>query len=810
MKRLFIGLVMLLSWCSAEALLAEVSPDESEFFEKKIRPVLVEHCYECHASTADQLEAELRLDSRDGLLKGGNSGAAIALDKPGESLLLRAISYEDEDLEMPPEGKLPDALIADLVRWVAMGVPWPDEQVREVRPKDPRSLPGADHWAFKPRTRPLPPAVKNETWVQSPIDRFILARLERHGLALAARADRRTLIRRATFDLVGLPPTPKEVEAFLRDDSPRAFAKVIDRLLASRHYGERWGRHWLDVARYADTSGSGSDTPIPEVYLYRDYVIDAFNRDMPYDEFIVEQIAGDRLAFDNPSERFRERIIATGFVANSRRFAYDKYSEMHLVHENAIDTIGKAMLGMSLGCARCHDHKFDPISQQDFFGLYGYFASTRYAFPGASDDPVRTSFVPLVSDPELIRRYEAYEPERGKLAKQLRKLKDRLEATGTFDGSDEEREKLRAELREKIRTINETIRGMDTQFADLEIAYAVVDKRDNTGDAKMHIAGNPDRLGPPVPRGFLSIITTEKPKIAEGEGGRLKLARWIASPDNPLTARVMANRLWHHHFGTGIVPTPNMFGTQGQRPVYPALLDWLANELVEGGWTLKRMHRLIMLSATYQLASAPGKDPTADPPADPAADRTIWRYEPHRLEAEAIRDALLAVSGTLDRTPGGPHPFPPNKRYGKSRPFDEDYDHNRRSVYLMQRRLGKHPFLTLFDGPDNNMSTGKREVSTMALQALYMMNSPMVREKSEAFAERVMQAASDDAERVRLAYELAFARLASKAEVQQALEYIARHQKKSLELARGNYVRHRAWADFCHVLLSSNEFIYVD
>ncbi len=601
----------------------------------------------------------------------------------------------------------------------------------------------SDHWAFQPVREVQPPPDKSG-WARNPIDRFILARLKEEGLAPNSPADKRVLIRRAYFDLIGLPPTPEQVRAFVEDRSPGAFEKVIEELLASPHYGERWGRHWLDAARYADTSGDGADAPVPEAHLYRDYVIEAFNLDLPYDQFIIEQIAGDLLAKHEAGVRERERTIATGYIAIARRFNNAEYADMHLVIENTVSTIGKGMLGMSVGCARCHDHKFDPISMEDYYGFYGYFSSTQYPHAGTEQGRARKNFVPL--------------PGGG-------------------------------------------------------IAWAVTDKKDASeiGDAAVQRRGEPRNRGDQVPRGFLSVLKPSAAQIPEGESGRLQLARWIASPENPLTTRVVVNRIWQHHFERGIVPTADTFGRQGKAPTHPQLLDWLAGEFIRRGWSFKEMHRLIMTSRTWQQSS---ESSDARMQIDPE-NRWYWRYPRHRLEVEAMRDAALFAAGRLRLERSGPHPFPkPNEKdeypYTQHHPFLQDYDHEYRAVYLPVRRLGKHPLMELFNGPDPNECTGRREVSTVPLQALFWMNSDFIRDNARAIAKRLLETGTETEGRIQQAYETIYGRVPSGEETAELSEYLQRYQA-GIEDSGGSAERElRAWTSLCRLLLSSNEFAYLD
>ncbi len=620
-----------------------------------------------------------------------------------------------------------------------------------LRAEEP-AAPVTDHWAFVPVAAVEPPSVNDPAWAQSPIDRLLFARWQELGIRPARLADKRTLIRRATFDLIGLPPTPEEVQAFLDDQSPEAFARVVDRLLDSAHYGERWGRHWLDLARYSDTAGDSSDYPIPQAYLYRNYVIDAFNRDMPYDQFLREQIAGDKLAQLEPDDRYDEKIIATGFIALSRRFGGVTKGQPHLIIEDTIDTLGRATMAMTLRCARCHDHMTDPITMRDYYALYGIFESTRYPHPGAEHGKKPFDFVPLVPS----------------------------------NRNDEEA----------------------ADSAEVPLAYAVIDAEPR--DARIHERGEPRQKGARVARGVPAILKGDQPFRIQNGSGRLELAQWLTRPDHPLTARVMVNRIWQYHFGRGIVASSSNFGVNGDKPTHPQLLDYLARRFVEEGWSIKAMHRQIMLSRVYQLASD-DREAWSHNHAIDGGNTLFWQFERRRLDAESLRDAMLAVSGALDREPGGPHPFPPADKwnYTQHKQFSDDYPTNKRSVYQLVRRLRKDTFGELFDGPDPNASTECRRVSTVPTQALFMMNSPFVQSQARSFARRIMKAASDDRERVRLAMELAWSHPANDDDISDALAYLERYRGE-LKEPDASKAEAAAWASYCRILLASNAFVYVD
>jgi hypothetical protein len=723
-------------------------PAADEFFEREVRPVLVERCLSCHGDK--KTKGDLQLNSRAAVLKGGGRGPAVVPGKPDDSLLVRALRH-DAAPRMPPDGKLPAREIDVLTRWVALGAPWPQAT--------PTLTAGGDFtiteeqrrfWSFQPVRAVPPPAVKDADWSGSPIDRFLQARREEKGVAAVGLADRRALIRRATFDLVGLPPTPDEVEAFVADGSPGAFAKVVDRLLASPGYGERWGRHWLDVVHYADTAGETADFPVPEAYRYRNYVIAAFNADKPYDEFVREQVAGDLLAGEGPRDRYAERLVATGFLAGARRFGFDPQNYQHLTIEDTIDVLGKSVLGLTVACARCHDHKFDPISRADYYALYGILDSTRYPFPGSEENKKAHDFPTLLPAAEV---------------------------------------------------------ALLPKPADAETAYAVAEGAGH--DVRVQLRGDPRNPGAEAPRRFLQVLGGQALPAGEKGSGRRQLADWLTDSRNPLFARVMVNRVWQYHFGQGLVRTPNNFGKQGRLPTHPELLDWLADTFVASGWSVKSLHRTILLSRTYQLASA--DDPRARE-RDPD-DELLWDFPRRRLDAEAIRDSLLFVSGTLDRSPGGPHPFPAAATWNFTQhtPFQAVYETDRRSVYLMQQRLRRHPFLALFDGPDPNASTAERPVTTVPTQALFFLNNPFVHAQSERFAARLLRSAPADAQRIDLALALAYGRAATPEEVRDAQAFLTRYTRE-LEAA-GVPVEKRpaaAWAGYARVLFAANEFIYPD
>ncbi len=796
-------LLLMLAWSGASAVFASAgdgrpTEDRETFFETRIRPVLVAHCVRCHG--ADKVNNGLRVDARESLIHGGDSGPAIVPGRPEQSLLLRAIRQSNEPKMPPaPNRRLPDSVIADFAQWIRDGATWPKKDGPNSAWRPPPIDAAHRHWAFRPVVKTSPPADPSG-WSANAVDQFISQELRSRKLKPVPPATKSVLLRRASFDLVGLPPTPAEMRAYLADNSSDAFEKVIDRLLASPQYGERWGRYWMDVARYADTAGDNADYPVPEARLYRDYIIDAFNADKPYDQFLREQIAGDLLAKRSDAAHYAERVTATGFLALSRRYATAPYELWHLTLEDTIDTVGRACLGITLRCARCHDHKFDPVPTADYYRLYGIFASTRFPYAGSeelvSKKFPRSGFVPLVPEaaaaPRLVAYHHEMDTDRAEVG--------RLQSAHPRRGPDAKRLKS---LEHRLKIL-ERAGSPET----LPVAYAV--SEGTATDVHIQLHGEPSQEGALVPRGtpqFLADFRGTAP--AANESGRLELADWIASPRNPLTARVMVNRVWQHHFGRGIVGTPSNFGTRGSPPTHPQLLDWLTASFIAHGWSIKWLHREIMKSRTYQLAS------TTDPQNEAIDESNTWhwRFDRQRLDAEAIRDAMLDVAGTLDLSRPGRHPFPTFDDWSWTQhfPFKAAYASNHRSVYLMTQRLHRHPFLGLFDGPDTNTTTDVRSSSTVPLQALFLMNSPFMRETASAFADRACHEAAAPRDRISRMEELAYSRLPSPTEIARAEEYLA--QFHTLALSSGlNPTRAdaEAWLSYARVILAANEFFYVD
>lgn len=787
------------------AFTTALTPEHTAFFESRIRPLLVEHCYECHSTTGKKLKGGLTLDSRAGIQQGGDTGFAITPGDPDASLLIQAIRHADASLAMPPNRKLAPHEIADLETWVRLGAPDPRTEDTVATAQARTSIQwetARNWWAFQPHASPTPPPVNRADWPVNDLDRFILARLEQERLTPAPDADPKTLIRRATFDLTGLPPRPEDVDAFVTRPTPEAFADVVDRLLASPQYGERWGRHWLDVVRYADSAGDNSDFPIPQMHRYRDWVIDAFNRDLPYDQMVREQLAGDLL----PGTTIRDthdRLIATGYIANARRFGsrVDDYPQ-HLTIEDTLDNLGRAFLGLSLSCARCHDHKFDPISAADYYALYGIFQSTRYPWPGIELEQKQRDLVPLVdstrlADAEAARK--AHDQERRQLERTVQKLKDSVKQTPA-----DQKEPAQARLQEAEAALKAFLK----KGPPFDLVYAVTDL-DRARDAAIQFKGDPAKPGPVIRRRFLTVLGGKALPGDSTTSGRRELAEWIVAPDNPLTARVMVNRIWLHHFGKGLVPTPNDFGKQGKPPTHPDLLDWLASRFIESGWSVKTMHRLLMNSHTYRMSSRRTDNAIH---LDPNNER-LASFPRRRLDAEAIRDTLLVVGGNLDPSPSGPHPFPPPSewKFTQHNPFRAVYPSNRRSVYLMTQRIQRHPFLAIFDGADPAASTAVRLTSTTPLQSLFLLNDPFVHDQARHFAQRLIASRTDTAARLGLAYQTALGRSPDATERASATRFLAELQDTLPAKDRSAEAPElAAWEALARVLFRLNEFVYLD
>jgi hypothetical protein len=772
-------------------------PGATEFFEKSIRPILAEKCQKCHGGA--RTRGGLSLAGRAMVLKGGDSGPAAVPGKPRESLIIAAVEQHGE-LKMPPEGKLSPGEVDRLRRWIELDMPWPESHAGDsVAPgtaaadrDDPR-----DWWAFRPVRAATPPAVKDAAWVRSEIDRFILAALEAREMRPSPAADRRPLIRRATYDLTGLPPTPEEVESFVADGSPGAFARVVDRLLASPAYGERWGRHWLDVVRYADARDLiqlPAESDFREAWRYRDWVVAAFNRDMSYAEFVRFQIAGDLMPPRRPGGINPDAIVATGLLALADFVPGDVDKDQMIADyvDDQVNVVGKAFLGLTIGCARCHDHKFDPISAEDYYALAGIFFSTSLV-PGPVPGNTPLIRVPLLA-PDELARLRAQDAAETRRRVELEHLLDELRsARGPFWPAAAERRKLlppehRAQ-RDALARELEVLKKKPGP--EIPRAVAVRDggpkgtRHEGFKDAQVFLRGDHKKPGKTVPRGFPRILTGGQPaRITEGSGRR-QLADWLTRPDHPLTARVMVNRIWEHHIGEGLVRTANDFGRRGDAPSHPGLLDHLATRFVQSGWSLKVMHRLIMLSSTYQQSA---RVEAAGLAADPE-NRLLGRMNRRRLDAEAIRDGLLAVAGRLEARRGGPA-------------FAE-LAVPRRTLYLMSVRTGPgssaSDFGRLFNRADPGSIVARRDESVVAPQALFFLNDPFVIDLGRALAARLAREEPGGGEpRIRRLYALALARPPSAAEMDLGRQLLAPDGDID------------PWERYCQIILSSNEFLYID
>jgi hypothetical protein len=789
--RIWVSIVILA--CGPVTLAAApptASPRDIAFFETRIRPVLLRRCFDCHGPDSEN-EAGLKLDSLAAMLTGGRSGPAIKPGEPDNSLLVLAVRHDPATPDMPPKTKLPLREVADLAEWIRRGAHWPGQKPTRVpnRPTaDPDAFPynqaSRDHWAFQPPTATALPAVslRNRGAIRSPIDHFLLSRLETARLEPAQETDRRTLVRRATLDLHGLPPSPRQVRRFLADTRPGAFARLVDRLLASPRYGQRQGRLWLDVVRYADSNGMDDNLYYADAWRYRDWVIERFNADWPFDRFLVDQIAGDLLP-GVPGEPVSEayaRVIATGFLTlGPKMLAEDDPTKQQMdIVDDQIDTLGRATLGLTLGCARCHDHKFDPVPTSDYYALAGIFKSTQ----------VMLSF-------RVDSKWNARALGPASLEQKLSQLE------GTIDRLDRilvlgNRQDMSASQRQ---TYSDELEAARTAYRAIPKAMAVNDG--DGSDLEIFLRGNHLTRGPRVPRRFPRIAAGFDQQPLKGPGsGRLELARWVASDRNPLAARVLVNRIWQAHFGHGLVRSPDNFGRLGQRPDNQPLLDWLAVRFVADGFSIKQLHRRIMGCRAYRMSTiaAPGTRQRASQ-LDPD-NRLLWKMNRRRMHAEVLRDSLLALAGQLDETMGG-QPI-------DARAFDNlssgtprskiDFDVSRRSVYLPVLRSAVYEVFGAFDFPDPAVPSGRRDETIVAPQALFLMNGKLVTESTRAMATG-LQALPTDALRLSLAY-------------RQVLGREPRDDERTTwtEFLDGFDDPLSAWQSVCRVLVSSNEFVYIE
>jgi len=773
------------------------------FFEAKVRPVLVEHCQKCHGPKKQW--AGLRVDSREALLRGGDSGPAVVPGDSRRSLLMRAVRHDDQELKMPVDGKLSEQRIADLAEWIDAGALFPAKTLAGTRSRDPK------HWSFQPLNAPPLPQVNNRQWAHSSLDNFVLEKIESAGVAPAAPADQRTLIRRVTFDLTGLPPTPDEVASFVTDEEPDAYERLIDRLLASPASGERWGRHWLDVARYADSNGLDENIAHGHAWRYRDYIVAAFNHDKPFDRLIVEQLAGDLLPAENDSRR-HELLIATGFLSIGPKVlaeVNEAKMRMDMIDEQ-VDTVGRVFLGMTFGCARCHDHKFDPIDATDYYALAGIFKSTRtmqtytkvakwneHLLPSATATAMQAEY-----DQLLAQRKQAVEAFVAQADKQARELVPAgTKPPEKLDTLYPEATKTQlAKLREELSTV-------EKNPPDLPAAMGVTE--DKVTDVAIQIRGNPLKLGEVVSRRVPSVMRgPSNPSFSADESGRRQLADWLIDPRHPLTARVAVNRVWRWHFGKGLVRSTDNFGLLGEAPSHPELLDWLARRFIADGWSFKQLHRLILTSSTFRQSSLP----TAQTVATDPDNRLVSRMMVRRLDAEEVRDSLLAVGQQLDRAMGGSLLKVKNRAYL----FDHtsidltDYTSQRRSLYLPVIRNNLFDLFQLLDFPDPAVPSGDRAMTTVAPQALLMLNSDFAMKSASEFANRLFEDATTPNERLTRMYAIAFGREPTVAERQADgnLLFDVELAMQGKE-ADADVRTRRAWSVLCQIVLAANEFIYV-
>ena len=801
--------------------------DQIRFFETQVKPVLQANCYACHGAGAN-LSGGLQLNNRSALLKGGASGPSVSLGKPEESLIVKAIHYDGR--QMPPSGKMSADKIEILTKWVQMGLPWTPGA--EAAPKAPTGIvpPQVNaqtmkFWAFQSVKRSKIPAVKNAAWVRSPIDAFILAKLEEKGLKPAPSAGRAVLLRRAYYDLTGLPPTPADVQAFLADKAPDAWEKVVDRLLASPHYGERWGRHWLDLVRYAETNSFERDSAKPFVWRYRDYVIRAFNQDKPYDRFIREQLAGDELPNVSP-----ETMIATGYY---RLGQYDdepadreqaRYDEL----DDIVATTGQTFLGLTVNCARCHDHKLDPIPQKDYYSLVSFFQGTT----GYGQPAPYNALRPISSEADRIKYAVEDRDYRLKL-NGVQAQMDAIVKTIEADFSPVDKEEFKTEVRRpallkkrvpaKLSQAQfDTYISLAKQRDDmvkspppaLDQALVVVETGPTAPPTHILLRGNPHVPGDEVQPAFLQILAPPQanivpPATGASSGRRLALADWIASRDNKMTARVMVNRIWQYNFGRGIVRSTSNFGRLGDRPTHPALLDWMASEFVDQGWSIKKMHKMLLMSNTWKMSSQSNAKALAQDPEN----NLFWRFDMRRLEAEEVRDSILAVDGSLNPKMFGPSIFPTMPREvlaGQSVPGSgwtpsTPEEQARRSVYIHIKRSLALPILASFDAADTDTTCPVRFATTQPTQALGMINSTFTNQQARLFAYLVQERAGDD----------------PTAQVKFALWRVLQREPTAKEIARGTKFMARAEAEqhltppealryFCVVAMNLNEFLYLD
>lgn len=758
---------------SAFSVYVAAAQDGVAFFEQFVQPVLRANCLSCHSEK--NVTSGLSLETRESMLRGGNRGPAIEPGNTRAGVLLQALR-QSGDLKMPPGGRIGDEQIAVIEKWIAMGAPFPERLHKSTRR-------GAGHWAFRPPFRPVLPQVRHAGWARTPIDRFVLARLEAANLKPSPEASRAVLLRRVHLDLTGLPPTPAEVASFVNDTRADAYERVVDNLLASPHYGERWGRHWLDLARYADSDGYTIDAP-RDIWKYRDWVIDALNSDMPFDQFTIEQIAGDLIP-----EATLDQLIATGFHRNTpSNYEGGIDFEQYRVEAVAdrVATTGAVFLGLTLGCARCHDHKFDPVTQREFYQLFAVMNNVDEVDKAADRKYFNKPFLEIGTDAEKAV-FAAWEKKVYEIEAAIRKREDMV--TGDGD-ADPELKALRTQLTEHRKRRPNLVRTMIMrELPEPRVSY-------------IHLGGDFTRKGAIVKPGVLEFL---HPLATDGgQPNRLDLARWLVDKRNPLAARVTVNRMWQKYFGRGIVDTESDFGTQGDKPTHPELLDWLAVEFMDRGWSRKAIHRLIVTSATYRQASALRPDAlTTDP-----SNRLLARQNRLRLDAEIVRDASLVASGLLTPAIGGPSVYPPIPSGATSvTQVKREWvtstgpDRYRRALYTFFQRSAAHPALLLFDAPDATVTCTRRIRSNTPLQALFSLNDKASVEFAEALAGRMLrEAPADDVQRIRFGWQVALSREPRAEETHRLVQFLATRRDSQAD-------ERTVWVAVARVLLNLDEFL---
>ena len=808
-NRVFVVVTVFLLQCGVA--IGDGSAQLNSEFESHIRPVLVSKCVKCHGEKKQ--EGELRLDTREGMLKGGESGPAIVPGKPDKSLLIEAIRYES--IEMPPDNPLTSQQVRAFANWIKNDAAWP--KAEQLRPFSGITEEDRTWWAFQPIATPSVPNV-NSDWPRNEIDAFILHRMAEAKLRPSPRADRRTLVRRLYFDLIGLPPSPEEIKQFIDDESPDAWARLVDRLLDDRRYGEHWARYWLDLVRYAESDGWNQDAYRDNIWRYRDYVVDSFNNDIPFPQFVREQIAGDEIPDDDP-----RRLAATGFL---RLGIYEYNQRDARTHWNSIineitDVTGDVFLGMGMACAKCHDHKFDPILQEDYFRLRSFFEPLIWR-----DDVVGATQQQIAEYQKELSEWESATKEiRAKIDELVKPYHEKkwkstvdkfpVDIQQCFHKPVEERNSWEHQMAylvsrqfleegggplKNMSKADKTAHGeLLTELKKLDHLKpkplpALMSVTDFNGPCSATVI--PDNPDESIAPGFLQVLSQQSrpsvtiPPLENSTGRRTALANWIGSEDNPLAARVYVNRIWQHHFGRGIVATPNDFGHKGQPPTHPLLLDWLARRFIDHGWSTKHMHKLIVTSQTW-MQSTEHPQAESHEKADPGKE-LYWRAPVRRLHAEQIRDAMLSVSGELESRMGGP---------------SEAETSHRRALYLKRFRNTPIAMLNLFDVANGLKSVAIRSRTTTPTQALLMINGKYSLARARKMAERVLAVSSDVDENIRHAIELTWGRPPTDEEASLGRSYVCRVRENadaSSEMDRERF------AEFCHVLINSNEFLYVD